>query len=141
MTRDPALRLRAGGRELRPVVTDGNRLVFALPPGVREAHLVSRAVRPNDAEPWRDDRRLLGVAVGAIVVHQGASRIAIAPDHPGLAEGWWGAEREGCDAWRWTSGAARLALPEGATLLEVRLAATAEYRMDSRSGGEQLRAA
>ncbi|HST74614.1 MAG TPA: Hint domain-containing protein, partial [Acetobacteraceae bacterium] len=140
-TRDPALRLRAGGREFRPVMADGDRLVFALPPRVREAHLVSRAARPSELEPWRDDRRLLGVAVGGIMVHQGAARIAIAPDHPGLAEGWWGAEREGHDAWRWTSGAARLALPEGATLLEVRLAATTEYRIGSSPHDAELRAA
>jgi len=126
-TRDPALRLLADGRELRPVA-DGNRLLFVLPPGLREGRLVSRTARPNEAAPWRDDRRRLGVAVGRVVVHQGGVTTPVALDDPDLADGWWDAERDGVEAWRWTSGAARVALPRGATVLEVGLRATMEYR-------------
>ena len=138
---DPMLRLRAGGRELRPVSTVDGRAVFALPAGLREAHLVSRTARPNAAAPWLDDRRPLGVAVGGLAVHQDAEVTSIGLDDPALAAGWWDAERDARRVWRWTSGDARIALPEGATMLEVRLVATAAYRIGAQPGGAVRRAA
>ncbi len=131
-TTDPALRLRVGGRELRPSQADGNRVVFVLPqhPGRRDVQLISRAARPNEALPWLNDRPRLGVAVSGFLVSQDGVSVPIAPDHPDLADGWWEAEREGNRAWRWTAGAARLTLPADATMLEVELAATLAYRVD-----------
>jgi hypothetical protein len=141
---DPVLRLRAAGRELLPVSVADGRAIFVLPPGLREAHLLSRTARPNAAAPWLDDRRSLGVAVGALLVHQGTEVAPIAPDDPPLSTGWWAAERDAREVWRWTSGDARIALPEGATMLEVRLVATARYRVDDSAAaqpGEAVRRA
>jgi hypothetical protein len=129
---DPMLRLFAGGRELRPVTTADGHAVFVLPPGLRQVRLISRTARPNAAMPWLDDRRTLGVAVGSLVVYQGNEVTPIALDNPALAQGWWDVERNARRIWRWTSGDARIALPEGATMLEVQLMATAAYRMDAR---------
>ena len=134
-TNDPAVRLLAGGRELRPIIADGDRLVFAIPRGQRAVRLLSRAARPCDAQPWLDDRRRLGVAVGQILVRNGAEVTEIALDHPGLADGWWGAERDGLSCWRWTAGDAEIALPDGASALEIRLVGTMAYSSESPLAG------
>ena len=136
-THDPAVRLLADGRELRPMTTGKGSLVFTLPPGQREVRLLSRTARACDAQPWLDDRRRLGVAVGQILVGHGAEVTKIAPDDPCLADGWWRAEGDHHRLWRWTAGDAAITLPDGASTLEVRVVGTMEYAVQ----GSHARAA
>ena len=111
------IRLMVGSRLLRPVVIEGEQLIFALPRNTSEVRLVSGAVQPNKARPWLDDRRELGVAVKAII----ADHAAVALDSPALTTGWWDIERAGSIAFRWTRGEGAFALPKGTKLLTVRL--------------------
>jgi hypothetical protein len=126
-TDDPDLRLRVRGRTLRPVMADTRRAVFAVPPGAREAWLVSRAAAPAALRPWLDDRRCLGVMVGRILIDAEAEVAALPLDHPALDAGWWAAEHDAGRVWRWTNGDARLVLPAGATRLEIQLAGATAY--------------
>ena len=128
-TNDPAVRLLAGGRELRPIIADGDRLMFAIPRGERAVRLLSRAARPCDARPWLDDRRRLGVAVGQILVRHFVEVTDIALDDPALNDGWWGAEGDNRRVWRWTAGDAAIALPDGASTLEVQVVGTMGYSL------------
>jgi hypothetical protein len=107
----------AGTRTLRPVVTEGDRMIFALPRDTTEVRLVSAAARPSKARPWLDDRRDLGVAVKAI----SADETAIALDGPSLGAGWWDVEMTGTSSFRWTNGSASVAVPAGTKLLTVRI--------------------
>lgn len=124
VARDPTIRLLAGEREIRPIPSKPGTLVFALPPGQRAARLVSHTARACDARPWLDDRRRLGIAVGRMLVRNGAEVTEIAADDPGLADGWWDAESDGRRSWRWTAGDARIALPSGASMLEIQVIGT-----------------
>jgi hypothetical protein len=114
---DAGIRLVAGTRTLRPVVTEGDRMIFALPRDTTEVRLVSAAARPSKARPWLDDRRDLGVAVKAI----SADETAIALDGPSLGAGWWDVEMTGTSSFRWTNGSASVAVPAGTKLLTVRI--------------------
>ncbi len=107
--------LVVGSRTLRPVVAEGGTLIFALPRDTAEVRLVSSAVRPNQASPWLDDRRMLGVAVRAV----SADTAAVPLDGPGFGAGWWGIEAAGETACRWSNGNALLAVPTGTRLLTV----------------------
>jgi hypothetical protein len=127
ITSDPDLALVVQGRTLRPVLSDTQRAVFALPAGTTEVRLVSRSASPAALRPWIDDQRRLGVAVAAIVLDVEAEQRVFPADHPMLEGGWWSAEHESGRVWRWTDGHARLALPAGATRLEVRLYGTMRY--------------
>ncbi len=124
VTQDPALRLRVGGRLLRPVAIHGRRHFWAPPAGSRTADLWSRAAPPALRQPWSDDRRNLGVAVSRIVLHRPEGREILPLDSPALGTGWWDIEREGDTIWRWTDGAA--AMPADA-LLEVDVLAPGSY--------------
>ncbi len=121
-THEPALRVRALGRELRPVQVDGGLHIFVLPGGVAEVGLISRAGAPTDARPWLEDRRNLGVYVERIVLRSGSDVQDIPLDHRGLSQGWWAVERVGPALRRWTDGNALLPLPahDGPRTLEIR---------------------
>jgi hypothetical protein len=112
-----SIRLMVGTRALRPVVVEGDRLIFALPHDTRAVRLVSASAQPSKSRPWLDDRRSLGVAVKAI----SADHIAVALDGPALTSGWWDVEHAGTILFRWTSGDGAFALPKGTKLLTVRL--------------------
>ncbi|MDE2576894.1 MAG: Hint domain-containing protein [Rhodospirillales bacterium] len=101
LTRDPALILRAGGERLAPRITDDGTLSFALPPGTRVAHLLSRHAVPAHLRTADADHRRLGVAVARIAL----DGRAVALTDARLGAGWHAAEGD----WRWTDGAARLA--------------------------------
>ncbi len=116
---DAGVTLLAGSRTLRPVVAQDGRLIFALPRGTREVRLVSAAARPSSARPWLDDRRKLGVAVGAV----SADHAAVPLDGPAFGAGWWNLESDGVSAYRWSNGDAVLTLPEGSSMLTVRVRA------------------
>lgn len=90
----------------------GSCVSFMLPPGTRGVHLVSRASRPSDTiGPFVDDRRQLGVLVGAVhlsTAHSGQQQVVSHLDRQ--FSGWNAPE----GTYRWTTGYAFLALPESA---------------------------
>ncbi len=110
---DPGLWLEAAGEMAPMVSTDGGGRVFALPDGAAWVRLRSGAFRPSDRMPWIDDRRRLGVSVARLIAHGPTGAREIALDGPGLAEGWWAAERDAARVARWTDGNARLTAARG----------------------------
>ena len=92
LTDDPAIRIEAAGRLLRPVAIDGDTHIFALPAGCETVRLLSRATAPSDIHPWLDDRRPLGLSVRRIRVREGQTITDIPLDHPDLTQGWWAME-------------------------------------------------
>jgi hypothetical protein len=121
-TTDPAPRLIAKGRTVKPMCGENGRYIFALPEGAAEVRLASRAAAPTDVRPWLEDRRRLGLYVERIVL-RGADDVREVPvDHPGLSQGWWAVERSGTALRRWTDGNAVVPLPQidGPAMLEIR---------------------
>ncbi len=113
--------LLADGRRIVPSTDGTGRHVFAVPVGTVSAVLVSRTARPSDRTPWCGDRRVLGVAVGAVQV----DGVPLALES--LTQGWHAAERAGERCWRWTNGAASINLPGDAAVLDVLITATLPY--------------
>ena len=68
LTNDPDLHLvTETGAVIRPMRHTSKEYSFMLPPGTQSVHIVSRASRPSDViGPFVDDRRYMGVAVGAV---------------------------------------------------------------------------
>lgn len=120
------------GTEIIDATPSGDWLLFDVPPNVDVLHFMSQSSRPSDLRPWLDDRRRLGVAIGRILVRTGAvGQWAELPiDQPSLLSGWWPIEYDGARVWRWTNGAARLAIPPLTQAIAVRLATAAE-RVDA----------
>ncbi len=142
-TTDAALRLLANQRTVKPVFSDSDRVIFVLPRGAGEVRLLSRAQSPTEARPWLEDRRRLGVRVKRIVL-RGADDLREVPmDHPDLARGWWGVERDGQIISRWTDGEAVLPLPamRGIVMLEIHLAGSMIYAADAAPEGRLTEAA
>jgi Hint domain len=120
-TADPDLHIVAEGRALRPLYGENGLYVFALPKGMTEVRVVSRAGAPTGIQPWLEDRRCLGVHVARIVL-RGAHEVQDVPvDHPVLFQGWWAAEQDGMALRRWTNGDAVVPLPsfEHPAILEI----------------------
>lgn len=128
-TDDPAVRLVATGRTVKPVHADDALAIFALPRRATEVRLVSRTASPTDTRPWLEDRRKLGVRVARIVLRLSDDVREIPVDHPDLASGWWAVEREGNALRRWTDGDAVLPLPtmDGDALLEIHFGGAITY--------------
>lgn len=124
ITTDPALRICAKGDALRPLYAEDGLMIVALPKGVSELQLLSRAAAPTDARPWMEDRRCLGVYVARIVIRSASEVHEIPLDHPALSHGWWGLERNGTSLHRWTDGRAVLPLPrvDHPAMLEIEIA-------------------
>ncbi len=124
-TTEPALAVRAGGRTggrtLAPAARDGATYRFALPAG--PATLLSRAAYPQDATPWLEDQRRLGVMVRALRL--GNEPIPL--DHPTFTAGWWAPETDGTARWRWTDGEAVLGTLTAPAELAVTLGDTLPY--------------
>ena len=121
VTTDTELHVLVKGRRVEPLYKNNGLFIFALPPGTKAVHLVSRAGSPADARPWLEDRRYLGVYIERIVI-RGTNNLQELPlDHPDLAQGWWALEQNGASMRRWTNGDALLPLPEsdGITMLEI----------------------
>jgi hypothetical protein len=132
-TTDARLHLQCpDGRTVKPLFSDSNHVVFALPAVGPEVRLVSRAQAPTEARPWLDDQRQLGVRVKRLVLRGIDETREVAMDHPDLTRGWWAVERDGLIMNRWTDGAAALPLPtmRGHILLEVHLAGSMTYLAD-----------
>jgi hypothetical protein len=142
-TTDADLRLLADRRTVKPVISDGDRVIFALPPGAREVRFVSRAQSPTEARPWLEDRRRLGIRVKRIVLRSAEELREIPVDHPDLTRGWWAVERDGQIISRWTDGEAVLPLPAmcGLIMLEIHLAGSMIYAEQAAAGGNTERRA
>jgi hypothetical protein len=91
-------------------------LLFVLPPAAKEVQLLSGAGVPAETAADPRDRRSLGVAVSGLTLVAGGRRLPIALDDT-AHEGFHDME----DGHRWTTGAARIALPahSGRAVLEV----------------------
>ncbi|WP_336946973.1 Hint domain-containing protein [Asaia sp. HN010] len=107
-----------------------DQYVFVLPPNARDVRIVSNTSRPSDViGPYVDDRRRLGVLVGAIMLFDSWQSVDL-PDALNNAgqHGW--NNLEPCGR-RWTNGNAALSLPErrpgGVTLLALRIDAAGPY--------------
>ena len=144
-TTDAGLHLQCpGGRTIKPVFSDSDRVIFALPHGAREVRLVSRAQSPTEARPWLGDRRRLGVRVKRIVLRGTNEARKVPVDHPDITQGWWAVEQDGPMMSRWTDGEAALPLPamRGHVVLEIQLAGAMIFVEDAVSvGGTERRAA
>jgi hypothetical protein len=89
-------------------------------------------------EPWREDRRLLGLSVRRIRV--GGEDLPL--DHPALSAGWWGLERHGGLPVRWTDGNALLPIAlGGARTLEITAGRLAGYDVRAVDDGRAALAA
>ena len=131
-THDARLRLALpDGRSLVPTVTCRDHFAFVLPSGSAAVRIHSRACPANEARPWIDDRRRLGVCMKRIMAHGPAGKYDIPVDHPLLREGWWRPEGQGHHLCRWTDGNALLPLVEASHLLEFWLADAMAYPEDA----------
>ncbi len=130
ITEDPGLHLSTGsGQKLWPVSTAGNRYFFRLPPNSSGVRLNSLTFRPSDSiGPFVDDRRTLGVLVGALVVWSG--RKARTVDLDASLQGWLG---RNITAQRWTDGSAELPISTAgqAALIEVEVLAAGPYLLEA----------
>ena len=116
---DPEPHLMVAGVRVQPVCRSGDCYTFIVPTQGGEARLVSHAMVPSALEPWREDRRRLGVMVASIALIQGRDVERIPPDHPRLRDGWWDAESDGQSHWRWTDGSAALGQVEGRSRVDI----------------------
>ena len=121
---DPCLRLVIRDRALTPVAIDSGRHMFALPAGTQRFHIRSRSAVPTEVGTHAGDQRQLGVAVARMILIVGHESRDVPVDHPSIHHGWHATERDGGQLWRWTDGAALVALSapvEAGTLLDIRL--------------------
>ncbi|MFC0502019.1 Hint domain-containing protein, partial [Asaia krungthepensis] len=124
------------GRRLWPSRRDEARYIFDVPPQYREVYIASATMRPSDIiGPFVDDRRVLGVLVGAIEIydydtyrmHDDHLRM---PDLPG-----WGALDQ--PSFRWTVGSGLLTLGISQSRIDrivaVEIASSVDYEMTETS--------
>lgn len=112
-----AVRLVVDGAELAPVHAADGRFWFALP-ATPVVTLCSRAAMPVHTQPDARDTRLLGVAVAEVRV----DGVTVPLDAPAFGAGFHVVEQDAGQAWRWTDGAAVLALDAAApVMLEIAL--------------------
>jgi hypothetical protein len=107
---------------------DGDRATFPLPLGVGAVRIASRAARPDRTlGPFVDDRRMLGVKIGAIELQTSRRQrpILLSDNLPG----WHAPEWDG----RWTNGYALLPLGRRSRAREVSLTLHVVGRMRYRA--------
>jgi hypothetical protein len=125
VTRKPALRVVADGREVPAAVNATHR--FVLPRCPRGVRLVSRSAVPAQVQDDSDDHRRLGVAVSRILLDGAPIPLTDAR----LGAGWHALEcGAGGAQWRWTDGDAALALSPGG-VLEIAVSMTGRYWLES----------
>jgi hypothetical protein len=127
VTMDPGLRLLAGGREFAPVTMDHDRYTFVVPRDLSQVTLLSRTACPARERPWIEDQRQLGVAIRGIVLRGEGDLQVLSADHPSLCRGWWRAEHEDGNLWRWSDGAGVIPLPFPARTIEIQLTGMVPY--------------
>ncbi|MBO1360403.1 Hint domain-containing protein [Acetobacter sacchari] len=99
------------GAIVRKLRSEGNRIMFMIPPGVSAVRLISNTSRPCDVRgPFVDDRRYFGVCVGKIEMFE-KSVVKKITDHLTTEKmDGWNVIEGGND--RWTTGDAILPLSE-----------------------------
>ena len=102
--------LMVNNQQIEPCLIEGERLLFILPAHAAQARLTSTATRPNDAYPWLDDRRQLGVKIRRIRQGHPTGATDIALDDPALLSGWHAIETATGQPERWTNGDGAIAL-------------------------------
>jgi hypothetical protein len=132
----PGVHLMVDGRPVRPLTGSDQTMTFLMPEGARSVRLMSRAARPDEARPWVDDPRLLGLAVRRFVLRDRGGETVLDADHPALLHGWHSAEHAPDGApWRWTDGSGELPIAaDGPCLMEIALCGTTpgDTRCDAR---------
>jgi hypothetical protein len=135
---EPDLHIVVGAHRMRPVTVNDGQYWFVLPRGDAPVRLVSRTARPDEARPWINDIRRLGVRVGALAYRNDDAGRVIAMDSPVLDQGWWDVETDDGVPSRWTDGDA--VLPQlGQGVLSVKLAGSMRYPKESVSAGGGMR--
>ncbi|WP_408734863.1 Hint domain-containing protein [Asaia platycodi] len=131
---DPIVHLASeDGHVMTPIRVVGDRYIFQIPGHFGAVYLCSRSSRPSDAiGPYIDDRRKLGVLVGAVTLYDPCSSVEIdVRDFLHSGRGWY--DPEGSQR-RWTSGRAFLPLSklEGLStrILAVQIVAGGPYSAD-----------
>ncbi|GAN60489.1 hypothetical protein ACI01nite_07950 [Acetobacter cibinongensis] len=131
------------GQIIRKIRTTDHTVVFMLPANIKTVRLVSRTSRPCDTiGPFVDDRRKLGVLVGAVTLLGSNKKISITShlDKQDL-QGWHGQQVSSC---RWTNGDATLSLGEGTlkgfSLLTVEVLAAGPYSLQEKNRRKKLTA-
>jgi hypothetical protein len=120
LTRAPDLHLLADGVRLNPTGLAGSIYRFAIPPGAVDLRIVSRAGIPAETDPDSEDRRRLGVKLGALALRVGDRWREVPAADATLNEGFHPPEGKGGRLWRWTDGHARLpAVPRNLTALDL----------------------
>jgi hypothetical protein len=122
-TSEPALHILADGARIEPIPLRAGVFGFALPADRQDIRLCSRSFTPAEVMPESNDRRSLGVCIGALSLD--GDDVDLAED-ASFAEGWWSRETDAARAWRWTQGSARL--PPKTRLVIVTLAGAGLYR-------------
>ncbi|GAD25554.1 outer membrane protein [Gluconobacter thailandicus F149-1 = NBRC 100600] len=130
VTTDAGLHLvTTEGLTVHPLRQVGSDVSFMLPSGTRGVYVVSRTSRPCDTiGPFVDDRRQLGVLVGAAhLTSSNANQHRIVSHLDGQLSGWNASE----GTHRWTTGYAFLVLPACATnvssILTLEIAGAGPY--------------
>lgn len=136
LTTEPDLHLvTESGAIINKARTHNGQTIFIVPPHVQAVRLVSRASRPVDMiGPFVDDRRMLGVLVGQMMLQEGTGKAReLEPVTGTLASTGWHAAEAG-QAGRWTNGDAALSLgarkPGGFGMLMVEVLAGGPYRVE-----------
>lgn len=123
----------ACGHVLRPARQTGRSVMFMLPAGVEAVRISSRVGRPSDViGPFVDDRRELGVLVGAVTLWDSGQTRAIDAHLTSEALSGWSV-RENAPM-RWTTGDAELHLGARAVdavgALQIEILAAGPYRVE-----------
>ncbi|MCP1246079.1 Hint domain-containing protein [Acetobacter cerevisiae] len=140
LTTEPDLHLvTESGAVINKVRTHNGQTIFIVPPHVQAVRLVSRASRPVDTiGPFVDDRRMLGVLVGRMMLQEGnkADIRELEPAAGTLAGSGWHAAEAG-QTGRWTNGDAAVSLGERKSrafgMLMVEVLAGGPYRLQQAS--------
>jgi hypothetical protein len=129
LTDEADVHLLVDGKRLEPMERRDDMVVFRLVSRPRSVRLVSRAAVPQELGIARDPR-MLGIAVGRIVLAQGKQSRAIDAGDARLSKGYHAFEPANCI--RWTDGDAEVprelfAGVSGASMLMVHLGASTRY--------------
>jgi hypothetical protein len=106
---------------------------FRLAPAPTGLHLLSRSSTPAHIDPFSTDHRTLGLAVTRLVAD--GQRLAL--DDPRLTTGWHAPE----PGFRWTDGAAAIALPPSTRLVVEFIAPAPVYWLSGNTDTPRTRVA
>ncbi len=100
----------------------------------------SQLAARGEATPWIEDRRRLGVMIERIDLRQGADVRTMLPDDPMFDDGWWAVEHDATCLRRWTNGDAVLPVPAGVSIVEIDVAGTVAYPVETEPSQVRLSA-